>query len=38
VLLAWMILHERPSAMEAIGMVFVLLGLVAVSGLNARKG
>jgi drug/metabolite transporter (DMT)-like permease len=38
VLLAWVILHERPSAMEAIGMVFVLLGLVAVSGLNARKG
>ncbi|MBV8157858.1 MAG: EamA family transporter [Dyella sp.] len=36
VLLAWAILHERPSAMEAVGIVFVLLGLVAVSGIRLR--
>ncbi|WP_445145499.1 DMT family transporter [Dyella sp. Tek66A03] len=38
VLLAWAILHERPSAMEVVGIVFVLLGLVAVSGLRLRRG
>lgn len=38
VLLAWAILHERPSAMEVLGIVFVLLGLVAVSGLRLRHG
>ena len=37
VFLAWMILHERPSAMEALGIVFVLLGLMAVSGLRLRR-
>jgi drug/metabolite transporter (DMT)-like permease len=37
VLLAWAILHERPSAMEVVGIVFVLLGLVAVSGLRLRR-
>lgn len=36
VLLAWLILHEQPSVLEAIGIVFVLLGLLAVSGLAAR--
>lgn len=36
VLLAWLILHEQPSVLEAIGIVFVLLGLLAVSGLGAR--
>jgi drug/metabolite transporter (DMT)-like permease len=38
VLLAWAILHERPSAMEVLGIVFVLLGLIAVSGLRLRRG
>lgn len=37
VLLAWMILHEQPSAMEWLGIAFVLLGLLAVSGLRLRK-
>ncbi len=37
VLLAWMILHEQPSTMEVLGIVFVLLGLLAVSGLRLRK-
>jgi drug/metabolite transporter (DMT)-like permease len=32
VLLAWLILHEQPSVMEWIGIVFVMLGMVAVSG------
>ncbi|RDI96925.1 EamA family transporter [Dyella solisilvae] len=38
VLLAWVILHERPSAMETLGIAFVLSGLVAVSGLRLRRG
>jgi drug/metabolite transporter (DMT)-like permease len=38
VLLAWAILHERPSAMEVLGIAFVLLGLAAVSGLRLRRG
>ncbi len=33
VLLAWAILHERPSPMEGIGIALVLLGLAAVSGV-----
>jgi drug/metabolite transporter (DMT)-like permease len=37
VLLAWAILHEQPSTMEAVGIVFVLLGLMAVSGLRFRR-
>ena len=37
VLLAWLILHEQPSAMELLGIVFVLLGLLAVSGVGARQ-
>ncbi len=37
VLLAWLILHEQPSAMELLGIVFVLLGLVAISGVGARR-
>lgn len=36
VLLAWLILHERPSSMALIGMLFVLAGLVAVSGIGRR--
>ncbi|WP_266170828.1 DMT family transporter [Dyella subtropica] len=38
VLLAWAILHEQPTSMEALGIVFVLLGLMAVSGLKLRRG
>jgi drug/metabolite transporter (DMT)-like permease len=37
VLLAWLILHEQPSAMEILGIVFVVLGLLAVSGVGARR-
>ena len=37
VLLAWLILHERPSAAEWLGIVFVLLGLVVVSGVGTRQ-
>lgn len=36
VLLAWLILHERPSVMELFGVVLVLLGLIAISGVGAR--
>jgi drug/metabolite transporter (DMT)-like permease len=37
VLLAWLILHEQPSAMEGLGIVLVLLGLVAISGVGTRQ-
>ncbi len=37
VLLAWAINHERPSLMEGVGIVIVLLGLLAVSGLRRRR-
>ncbi|MEO6801152.1 MAG: DMT family transporter [Rhodanobacter sp.] len=37
VLLAWWILHEQPSLLEAAGIVLVLLGLLAVSGVGARQ-
>ncbi|WP_158880834.1 DMT family transporter [Rhodanobacter sp. L36] len=37
VLLAWLILREQPTMMEAIGIVFVLLGLVAVSGVGTKR-
>lgn len=36
VLLAWVILHEQPTTMEMVGIVFILLGLVAVSGIGLR--
>lgn len=36
VLLAWLILREQPSAMALVGMVFVLAGLVAVSGIGRK--
>jgi drug/metabolite transporter (DMT)-like permease len=36
VLLAWGLLHERPSPMEGLGVVFILLGLVAVSGRHLK--
>ena len=34
VLLAWLILHEQPSTIELIGIVLVLVGLIAVSGIR----
>lgn len=37
VLLAWSILHERPSPMEWIGIAFIVAGLAAVSGVGARR-
>lgn len=37
VLLAWLILHEQPSAMEGLGIVLVLLGLVAIGGVGTRQ-
>ncbi|MEO7071693.1 MAG: EamA family transporter [Rhodanobacter sp.] len=37
VLLAWWILHEQPSAMEMFGIVLVLLGLLAVSGVGGKR-
>ncbi|MGH8820400.1 MAG: EamA family transporter, partial [Rhodoferax sp.] len=37
VLLAWLILHEQPSAMEWLGIVFVLLGLVAISSAEPQQ-
>ncbi|KLD65063.1 DMT family transporter [Dyella japonica] len=37
VLLAWAILHEQPSGMEILGIIFILLGLLAVSGLRLRR-
>lgn len=37
VVLAWLILHERPSSPEMAGIVLVLLGLLAVSGAGLRR-
>jgi drug/metabolite transporter (DMT)-like permease len=37
VMLAWLILHERPTLMEWVGIVLVLLGLLAISGVGARR-
>lgn len=37
VLLAWLILHEQPSSMEVLGIGFVLLGLLAVSGVRLQR-
>ncbi len=37
VLLAWVILHERPSLMECVGIAFVVAGLAAVSGVGTRS-
>jgi drug/metabolite transporter (DMT)-like permease len=37
VVLAWLILSDRPSAMELFGILLVLLGLVAISGVGARR-
>ena len=37
VLLAWLVLRERPRTMEWLGIGFVLLGLCAVSGVRLRR-
>jgi drug/metabolite transporter (DMT)-like permease len=37
VLLAWLILHEQPSATELVGIALVLLALLAVSGIRLRR-
>lgn len=37
VLLAWAILHERPDGTEVVGIVLIVLGLFAVSGIGRRK-
>lgn len=37
VLLAWLILHEQPSATELVGIALVLLALLAVSGIGPRR-
>jgi drug/metabolite transporter (DMT)-like permease len=37
VLLAWLILHEQPSGWELVGIALVLLALLAVSGIGARR-
>ena len=37
VLLAWLILDERPDAMEWLGIVLVLAGLMAVVGIGRRR-
>jgi drug/metabolite transporter (DMT)-like permease len=37
VLLAWLILDERPDAMEWLGIVLVLAGLMAVVGIGNRR-
>ncbi|TCV92425.1 threonine/homoserine efflux transporter RhtA [Luteibacter rhizovicinus] len=34
VLMAWVILGERPTPMEGVGVVFILAGLVAVTGVG----
>jgi drug/metabolite transporter (DMT)-like permease len=36
VLMAWVILHEQPDAMEWLGIVLIMLGLAAVSGIGRR--
>jgi drug/metabolite transporter (DMT)-like permease len=37
VLLAWLILHEQPTLMETAGIVLVLCGLLAITGIGARR-
>jgi len=37
VLLAWVILHEKPSLMEWVGIAFIVAGLAAVSGVGTRS-
>jgi drug/metabolite transporter (DMT)-like permease len=37
VVMAWLILHERPGAMESAGIVLIVCGLLAVSGAGGHK-
>lgn len=37
VLMAWAILHERPDGFETAGIVLIVLGLLAVSGIGRRR-
>lgn len=40
-LLAWLILDEQPSALELVGIVLILMGIVAINGVGmhrAREG
>jgi drug/metabolite transporter (DMT)-like permease len=37
VLMAWWVLHERPDTMERIGIVLIVCGLLAVSGIGRKK-
>ena len=37
VLLAWLVLQERPAPMELVGIALVLVGLLAVSGVSLRR-
>ena len=38
VLMAWLILRERPDTMELFGIALIVCGLVAVSGVGERRG
>jgi drug/metabolite transporter (DMT)-like permease len=38
ILLAWIILGERPDRFELLGVVLIVLGLVAISGIGRRPG
>ncbi len=37
VLLAWLILNEQPSALEAVGIALILAGILAINGLGVPK-
>lgn len=37
VLMAWGILHDRPDAMETLGIILIVIGLAAVSGIGQRR-
>ncbi|UPG92206.1 EamA family transporter [Luteibacter aegosomaticola] len=37
VLMAWVVLHEAPTGSEWLGMVFIVAGLVAVSGVRLAR-
>lgn len=38
ILLAWIILRERPDRFELLGVALIVLGLVAISGIGRRPG
>lgn len=37
IVMAWVLLHERPDAMEGLGIVLIVSGLLAISGIGARR-